>query len=122
MSNQNSTRRGFFQKLGLTAGGAALLESEELANVNTNRFSTLQDRSAFLEKYEKWVDEYIEVVEMEKQQAQDLSNKHRIMELADQADGWQNQIKEFVKHDDFKNKYLSISKRFAEAITPELEA
>ncbi|MDQ1771814.1 hypothetical protein GQR60_15350 [Labilibaculum sp. A4] len=122
MSNQNSTRRGFFQKLGLTVGAAALIETEALADINLNRFSSEEDRNSFLLTYETWVNDYIEVVEKEKLSKSDISNKHRIMELSDQASGWQEQIKEYLQHDDFKNKYISLSKKFAESITPELEA
>ncbi|PKQ63311.1 hypothetical protein [Labilibaculum manganireducens] len=122
MSNQNSTRRGFFQKLGLTVGAAALIETEALADINLNRFSSEEDRKSFLLTYETWVNDYIEVVEKEKLLKSDISNKHRIMELSDQASGWQEQIKEYLQHDDFKNKYISLSKKFAESITPELEA
>ncbi|WP_461631676.1 hypothetical protein [Labilibaculum euxinus] len=122
MSNQNSTRRGFFQKLGLTVGAAALIETEALADINLNRFSSKEDRKSFLLTYETWVNDYIEVVEKEKLSKSDISNKHRIMELSDQASGWQEQIKEYLRHDDFKNKYISLSKKFAESITLELEA
>lgn len=122
MSNQNSTRRSFFQKLGLTVGAAALIETEALADINLNRFSSEQDRENFLQQYETWVNSYIEVVEKEKLSKSDLSNKHRIMELSEQANGWQEQIKEYLQHDDFKNRYISLSKQFAESITPELEA
>ncbi|MDM8159820.1 hypothetical protein QUH73_08350 [Labilibaculum sp. K2S] len=122
MSNQNSTRRGFFQKLGLTVGAAALIETEALADINLNHFSSEEDRKSFLLTYETWVNDYIEVVEKEKLSKSDISNKHRIMELSDQASGWQEQIKEYLQYDDFKNKYISLSKKFAESITPELEA
>ena len=44
------------------------------------------------------------------------------MELSAQADGWQEQIKEYLKEDDFKQEYIALSKQFADAITPELEA
>ncbi len=122
MSNQNSTRRGFFQKLGLTVGAAALIETEAFADINLNRYSSAEDRKNFLLKYETWVNSYIEVVEKEKLSKSDLSNKHRIMELSEQANGWQDQIKEYLMHDDFKDKYISLSRQFAESITHELEA
>ncbi|PKQ62244.1 hypothetical protein BZG02_13070 [Labilibaculum filiforme] len=122
MSNQNSTRRGFFQKLGITLGAAALIETEALASINPNKFATNKDRDDFLVTYEIWVDEYIEVVEKEKLTKSDIANKQRIMELSAQADGWQDQIKEYLQHDDFKSRYISLSKKFAASITPDLEA
>lgn len=99
-----------------------LLETEVLAEVNPNRFSSEHDRAGFLERYENWVNQYIEVVEKEKLNKTDISNKHRIMELSEQANGWNDELKEYLKHDDFKSKYIKLSSKFAEAITPELEA
>lgn len=122
MSNQNNTRRGFLQKLGLTVGAAALIDTEVLADVNPNKYSSADERADFLSRYENWVDQYVEVVENEKKDQMNLENKKRIMALSDEADGWQSQIKEYIRHDDFKEKYIELSKRFANAITPDLEA
>jgi hypothetical protein len=122
MSSQNNTRRGFLQKLGLTVGAAALIDTEVLADVNPNKYSSANERADFLSRYENWVDQYVEVVENEKKDQMNLENKKRIMALSDEADGWQSQIKEYIRHDDFKEKYIELSKRFANAITPDLEA
>jgi len=121
MSNQNSTRRGFLQKLGITVGATALIDKEVLADINLNHYSSEQDRKDFLLKYETWINDYIEVVEKEKLSYSEISNKHRIMELSEQANGWQSQIKEYLKHEEFKDKYIALSMQFAEVITPELE-
>ena len=65
MSNQNNTRRGFLQKLGLTVGAAAVLDSEVLAEINPNRYSNETERNEFLNQYEIWVNDYISLVENE---------------------------------------------------------
>jgi hypothetical protein len=122
MEKQNTSRRAFFQKLGLTIGAAALIETEALADINPNKYSNADDRKAFLSRYEKWVDQYIDVVEEEKKSKENISNKKRIMELSEEANGWQEQIREYIRHDDFKDKYISLSKKFADSITPDLEA
>lgn len=122
MNTKNSTRRGFLQKLGVTVGATALLDKEVLADINLNRYSSEKDRKDFLLKYERWINDYIEVVEKEKLSNSDISNKHRIMELAEQANGWQSQIKEYLQHEDFKGKYIVLSMQLADSITPELEA
>lgn len=122
MKKQSTTRRGFFTKLGLTIGAAVFIETEALADISLNQTSNREERERFLFQYEKWVDQYIEVVEEEKKNALNIENKKRIMELSDEAETWQNKIKEYIKHDDFKEKYISLSKKFANTITPELEA
>ncbi|MPQ47886.1 twin-arginine translocation signal domain-containing protein [Marinifilum sp. N1E240] len=122
MSNQNNTRRGFLQKLGLTVGAAVVLDSEVLAEINPNKYSNETERNEFLNQYEIWVNDYISVVENEKKDSNNVENKKRIMHLSAQAEEWPAQIKEYIKHDDFKQKYFELSKQFAEVITPELEA
>ena len=122
MSNQNSTRRGFLQKFGVTVGATAIIDKEVLADINLNHFSSEKDRKDFLLRYETWINDYIEVVEKEKLSNSEISNKHRIMELSEQANGWQSQIKEYLKYEDFKGQYISLSMQLADSITPELEA
>ena len=122
MEKRDNSRRGFFKKLGLVVGATAIVDTDVLADINPSKYSNVAERNEFLSRYEKWVDQYIEVVEEEKKKNINISNKKRIMELSAEADGWQNQIKEYIKHDDFKNRYIEISKRFANSITPELEA
>jgi hypothetical protein len=87
-----------------------------------NKYSTAEERDDFIARYENWVDQYIAVVEEEKRNQDNIENKKRIMELSAQADGWQNQVKEYIKHDDFKERYIEVSKKFANVITVELEA
>lgn len=122
MSNNNNSRRGFLQKLGLGVGILSLFGSESMAETKGNSISLQEDRREFLVEYENWVNEYIDVVEKEKNSVSNMDNKKQIMRLSEQADGWQNQIKEYIKHEDFKEKYISLSKKFASSITPELEA
>lgn len=122
MEKQDNSRRGFFKKLGLAVGATALVDTEVLADINPSKYSDVEERNEFLSQYENWVNQYIEVVEEEKKNNSNIANKKRIMELSAEADGWQNQIKEYIKYDDFKNRYIEISKRFANSITPELEA
>ena len=121
MSNRDTTRRRFFQKLGLTIGAAAVIETEALADINPNKYSTAKERAAFLVSYEKWVNGYIAVVEAEKKDRTNLENKQRMVDLASEAEVWQNQIKEYIRHADFKDKYIELSKKLADCITSELE-
>lgn len=122
MSNKNTTRRGFLQKVGVTVAAATVIDKEAYADINLNRFSSEQDRLNFLETYKIWVNEYIEVVESEKLNHDNIANKHKIMELSAQADSWRHQIIEYLEHEDFKEKYVTLSNKFADSITPELEA
>lgn len=122
MKKHSTTRRVFFAKLGLTIGAAALIETEALADISLNQTSSREERDRFLFQYEKWVNQYIEVVEEEKKSKLNIENKKRIMELSDEAQSWQSKIKEYIQHDDFKDKYIALSKKFANTITPELES
>ncbi|NOU58987.1 hypothetical protein [Marinifilum caeruleilacunae] len=122
MKKQDTSRRAFFKKIGLGIGAAALIETEAYADINMNKYSTPEERDDFISRYENWVEQYIDVVEEEKRNQNNIENKKRIMELSAEADGWQNQIKEYIKHDDFKERYIEVSKKFASVITVDLES
>ena len=119
---KKDNRRKFIQKLGLTLGASALLDTESIASVA--RMQTGQDleRSEFLRNYENWVKQYIDVVEKEKKDKTNIANKHRIMELSHQARNWQEKIAIYLNDDNFKQRYIQLSMRLSDSISNELEA
>lgn len=122
MYKTKNNRRSFLQKLGVSIGVLGLMGNEAFADTNYHEIYKRDERKAFLERYETWVNNYIEVVEKEKSGIPDMENKKRITQLSDEAEQWKSQLKEYIQHEDFKGKYIELSKRFADCITPELEA
>ncbi len=119
---KKDNRRKFIQKLGLTVGAAALLETEAIASVANMHSGQDQERSEFLHNYENWVNQYIDVVEKEKVDKTNMANKHRIMELSHQAKNWQEKIAVYLNDDQFKKRYIQLSMQLSDRISNELEA
>ncbi|MFT5750424.1 MAG: hypothetical protein ACI93S_001707 [Ancylomarina sp.] len=119
---KKDNRRKFIQKLGVTVGAATLLDSEAMASVGNMETSKDIERSKFLSNYENWVNQYIDVVEKEKSDKNNMANKHRIMELSHQAKDWQEKIAIYLNDDTFKQRYIQLSMRLSDSITNELEA
>jgi len=119
---KKDNRRKFIQKLGLTLGASALLDTESMASIA--RMQTGQDleRSEFLNKYENWINQYIDVVEKEKSDKSNMGNKHRMMELSHQAKNWQEKIAIYLNDEHFKQRYIQLSMRLSDSISNELKA
>ena len=63
---KKDNRRKFIQKLGVTVGATALLNTESIASVANMRTGKDIERAEFLNNYEIWVNQYINVIEKEK--------------------------------------------------------
>ncbi|MFA8434610.1 MAG: hypothetical protein ACEPOZ_08855 [Marinifilaceae bacterium] len=117
---KNSSRRKFLKHFGVAVGATSLIGADAFAAAE--RKSNFEKQINFLSKYEVWVDQYVEVIESEKKNCNNIVNKHRIMELAAQAENWQEDIALCLHHEEFRERYIKLSKRLANAITPDLEA
>lgn len=119
---KKDNRRKFIQKLGVTVGATALLNTESIASVANMQSGKDLERSEFLNNYENWINQYIDVVEKEKSDKNNMANKHRIMELSHQAKNWQEKIALYLNDDQFKKRYIQLSMQLSDSICPELEA
>jgi len=119
---KKDNRRKFIQKLGLTVGASALLDTDSIASVARMHTGQELERSKFLTNYENWVNQYIDLVEKEKSDKNNMANKHRIMELSHQAKDWQEKIAIYLNDDTFKQRYIQLSMRLSDSINNELEA
>lgn len=119
---KKDNRRKFIQKLGITVGATALLTTESIASIANMQSGKDLERSRFLHNYENWVNQYIDIVEKEKSDRNNMANKHRIMELSHQAKDWQEKIALYLNDDAFKQRYIQLSMQLSDTISPELEA
>ena len=119
---KKDNRRKFIQKLGVTVGATALLNTESMASVANMQSGKDIERSEFLNNYENWVNQYISVVEKEKSDKNNMANKHRIMALSHRAKDWQEKIALYLNDDTFKQRYIQLSMRLSDSISNELEA
>jgi len=119
---KKDNRRKFIQKLGVTVGATALLNTESMASIANMQSGKDIERAKFLSNYENWVNQYIDVVEKEKTDKNNIANKHRIMELSHQAKDWQEKIALYLNDDQFKKRYIQLSMQLSDSINKELEA
>ena len=115
-------KRKFTQKLGITIGSTTLLENKAITSVTNTQKGKDIERSRFLSKYENWVNQYIDVVEQEKSDKNNMANKHRIMDLSHKAKGWQEKIAIYLNNDTFKKRYTQLSMRLSDSISNKLKA
>ncbi|HNP50116.1 MAG TPA: twin-arginine translocation signal domain-containing protein [Bacteroidia bacterium] len=102
MNETNSTRRSFLKLIGLTAG-ATITASGALAKIadhsEIHKLNPAQQE--FMLRYGQWMDEFIEVIAIQKTFPDDSVNNQKLMQLSDQAQIWQPQLTEYMKEESF---------------------
>ena len=103
--------------LGLSAG-ASLISSTAFGRVikedEIKRLKPVQQ--AFMLRYGQWMDEFIEVIRVEKADPGNLENNHRKMALAESALHMQPELSEFMKDETFAVIYTESIKRMSNEI------
>ncbi len=102
MTDQDSTRRKFLKVLGLTAG-AGLVSTGALAKIIDHQeiHKLNPEQQEFMLRYGQWMDEFIEVIAIQKTFPDDSVNNQKLMQLSDQAQIWQPQLTEYMKEESF---------------------
>lgn len=102
MSENQSTRRKFLQYLGLSAG-ATLVSSGALAAISAHddikKLSSAERE--FMLDYGKWMDEFIEVIKVQKTDPDNSENNRKMITLTDSAEKMQPQLTEYMKGERF---------------------
>lgn len=102
MSDQQSTRRKFLQLIGLSAGATVVSSSVFAGSINNTEILKLNDeQQEFMLLYEKWMDEFIEVIKVQKQDANNLENQKRMTDLTEIAHEWQPTLIDYMKDEKF---------------------
>ena len=106
-------RRSFLRKLGLTVGATIAASSMVSANImnSTNTMNISPDQKLFMDNYEKWMDEFIEVIKIQKVDPENYENNKDIVKLSEQAKKWQNQLTVYMKDEDFARYYMTATER-----------
>ena len=117
MSENQTTRRKFLQYLGLSAG-TALISSTAFANF-TNKEDILKlnpNQQEFMSRYGQWMDEFIEVIRVQKIDRGDVQNHAKMIALTERAEAFNPELKEFMKDDKFALIYKESIKRMSSEI------
>jgi len=113
MNAYDENRRRFLTKLGLTLGvtltGTKVMQGEQ-APVTTE-MGLNAEQKAFMDNYEKWMDNFIEVIKFQKKDPNDLGNNMKIVALSEEAKLFQQELIGYMKDDNFARHYMVATER-----------
>lgn len=118
MDSYESTRRSFIKKLGLSVGAATLgkvATSAEIVEKNI-QFPLSSDQKEFMDMYEDWMDEFVEVIHQRKVNPDDLEANKKLMQLSEQSEAWQKKLSSFMEDENFARHYMIVTERMTNTI------
>ncbi len=117
MPEKQSSRRKFFQLLGLSAG-ASLIDKNALANnIPSPEIRKLNnEQQAFMIGYEKWMDEFIKVIRIQKTDPDNIDNHNKMIALTEKADLLKPELAEFMKDETFSLVFRIAIERMSKEI------
>lgn len=117
MSEKISTRRKFLQFLGLSAGATIVSSSAIAGIINQNDIRTLKpDQQEFMIQYGKWMDEFIDVIRIQKTDRANSENNKKMIALTERAEAFKPQLSEFMKDPNFSLIYKASIERMSKEI------
>jgi len=118
MNEYEESRRAFLTKLGMTIGAGAVAGEKLSAKVLNSKaeFPLLDDQQQFMDRYEKWMDEFIPVIKKFRANPNNAVAKKRIAELSEEAETWRVQLTEFMKDENFARYYMTATERMTKEI------
>jgi uncharacterized protein YllA (UPF0747 family) len=114
-------RRDFLKKLGLIAGATAVATAgvtgvAEIISEQKETFILTQAQKDFMDKYEKWLEEFHDMAKFQKTDAENLENNQKLMALANKAQLWQKELTEYMKDENFARYYMVVTERVTATI------
>jgi len=113
MDGYEDNRRWFLRKLGFTLGGALTASSLISANIiDTDKdMSISPEQKAFMDTYENWMDEFIEVIRIQKVDSENYENNKNIVLLSERSKKWQTKLHEYMTDDNFARYFMKATER-----------
>lgn len=116
MGNQ-STRRNFLQFFGLTAA-ASLISKNTWAGIageaEIRRLNPKQQ--SFMIGYGSWMDEFIEVIRIQKKYPDNKENNRKMIALTISAEKFKPELTEFMKDETFQLIYKASIERMSKEV------
>lgn len=117
MLDSNSSRRNFFKLLGLTAGTTLMSQVSFGAHLDETEIRKLTDeQKEFMLLHEKWMDEFIEVIKVQKTAPDDQENNKKMILITEMADEFRPKLNEFMKDGTFAVIYKMSMERMSKEI------
>lgn len=118
MNEYEASRRSFLSKIGLAVGASAIGTGKLSAKILNNKteFPLTKEQQELMDRYEKWMDEFIPVIQAQRANENDREAKRRIAELSEQAENWRPKLVEFMKDENFARYYMTATERLTKEI------
>ncbi len=116
----SNSRRDFLKKTITTAAAIPVMGASTALFANSFNKNEWQKQSdeKLLKSFEKWVDEYIAVIQKEKAQPQEFKNNRALVDLPAQMEEMMPLFKSRFENQEFTRSYLEISRK----LTTEIDA
>lgn len=119
MDGYEDSRRKFLRKLGLTFG-VTMASTGAFSAVVTDQkdeASLSDEQREFMIQYEKWMDEFIQVIAVQRIKPEDDENNRKLIMLSQQAKSWQGKLVNYMKDDAFAAYYMVATQRMTNEIS-----
>lgn len=118
MDGYESTRRTFLRKLGLTVGATAITGIAKSTQIIEDKiqFPLTEEQQKFMLAYDRWMDEFIEIIKARREYPDDLELNKKLMALSEEAQKWQPVVNEFMKESNFAKHYMIVTERMTNEI------
>ena len=113
MDQYESTRRKFLRNLGLSIGAVMTASSAIKAGVTDQKenYVITSEQKKFMSRYENWMDEFIEVIRIQKKSPYHMENNKKLIKLTEIAKKWQPQLTKFMQDDNFARYFMIATER-----------
>ncbi len=102
MSDKQSSRRKFLQFLGLTAGATIVSKNVFAKGFDHTEIRKLTEKQQeFMFRYEKWMDEFIQVINVQKTEPENMENQKKVMSLSKLSEEFKPELDEHMKDETF---------------------
>jgi len=117
MDDFENSRRDFLKKLGLTVVTTAVAGNviASLAD-DKKKFKLNEEQQKLMDNYEKWMDDFIEVVKVRRDKPHDMDANKRLMELSENSKEWKEPLEKYMKDPNFASYYMIVSERMTKEI------
>lgn len=113
MNGYDENRRRFLSTLGLSLG-VTLTGTKVLHGASGNEAELLAitpEQQAFMQNYERWMDQFVEVIRVQKKDPNNLENNKKIVALSEEAKLFQEELKGYMKEENFARYYMFATER-----------
>jgi hypothetical protein len=113
MNGYDENRRRFLTKLGMTLGvtltGSTIVQGANAPSAG--KMSITAGQKAFMQNYERWMDDFIEVIKFQKKEPDNLENNKKIVALSEEAKLFQKELTGYMQDDNFARYYMVATER-----------